>query len=299
MSALSIPPSQTRNVSVGLESIHNYANVPNPVAFVGNDQYRVVAVYTEVEASEVHEEIMESDEVQDQTDFYKEEIVAASVDNVGHKEANSLMTEEKSETVDVAKALETLTKTFALRKETLSQDVLTGKNNDLCLNDELGSENAPDEGKIHEGHKTSDQTEENIENTVEEVQEDFLPADKESNLNFCVDPTNNHEPLSVHDDMADVSGEDPVSETQQSPCSANVRRSTRLQMKTPHSWREACKTTRPSSEINEEPKTYKNHLHCNNSNVSSFEMLSVYSCSVSVALFVVTRCVSFSIKRFL
>uniref|UniRef100_I3ITX9 C2H2-type domain-containing protein n=1 Tax=Oreochromis niloticus TaxID=8128 RepID=I3ITX9_ORENI len=62
MSALSIPPSQKTNVSVGLNSIHNYANVLNPVTLVGTDQYSVVTVYTEVEvgAAEVDEQMMES-----------------------------------------------------------------------------------------------------------------------------------------------------------------------------------------------------------------------------------------------
>lgn len=234
MSALSIPPSQKTNISVGLESIHNYANVLNPVTFIGTDQYSVVAVYTEmeVEASEV--EMIESAEVQVQTDFYEEEIVAVSADNAGVEEATSTRPEETSEAVDVAKALETLTKTFALRKESLSQDVQTGKSNDSSLNDELQAD-APDEG-----HKTSDQTEEKRENTVGEMTED---------LNSCTDLNDNHE------EAADLSGEDPVcEEARHSPGSANVRRSSRLQMKPSPSWYEMCKVKRPSREISEEPK---------------------------------------------
>lgn len=257
MSALSIPPSQKTNISVGLESIHNYANVLNPITFVGNDQYSVVAVYTEmeVEASEVVEEMIESAEVQVQTDYYEEEIVAVSADNTGAEEATSLIAEEKTETVDVAKALETLTKTFALKKESLVEDALRGKSIDSCLNDELGSENASDVGKTHEGHKTSDQTDnKKRENIVEEGKEDFHPVDKESNSDSFIDLKDNHESFSVHEETADDSSEDPLSEKQQSLCSANVRRSTRLQMKTPPSMQETCKNKRSSSEINEEPK---------------------------------------------
>ncbi|XP_075967731.1 uncharacterized protein LOC142971032 isoform X1 [Anarhichas minor] len=251
MSALSIPPSQKTNISVGLESIHNYANVLNPVTFVGTDQYSVVAVYTEVEvaASEVDEEMIESAEVQVQTDFYEEEIVAVSAE-----EAASSRAEETSETVDVAKALETLTKTFALRKESLGQDVLTGKSNDSSLNDEFGLGNALDEGKTQEGHETRDQTDEKTEN-VEEVEEDFQPGGIESSFSSCADLRDDHESFSVHEDTTDVLGEDPVAETQQSPGSPNVRRSTRLQMKISPSWQE--KVQRSSRESGEEPKMSK------------------------------------------
>ncbi|XP_070847614.1 uncharacterized protein [Chaetodon trifascialis] len=248
MSALSIPPSQKTNISVGLESIHNYANILNPVTFVGTNQYSVVAVYTEMEvgAPEVDEEMIGSAEVQVQTDFYEEEIVAASIDSASAEEATSLKAEETSETVDVAKALETLTKTFALRKESLGQDVLTGKSNDSSIIDELGSGDAAEEGKTHEGHETSDRT--------EEPKEDFHPGDTESNVNSCsTNSKDNHEPSTVREDTTDVPSEDPVSETQSS-CSANVRRSTRLQMKTSPSRQETCKSKRPCREMSEEPK---------------------------------------------
>ncbi|XP_059181457.1 zinc finger protein 37 [Centropristis striata] len=253
MSALSIPPSQKTNISVGLESIHNYANVLNPVTFVGADQYSVVAVYTEVEVgeSEVEEEMMESAEVQVQTDFYEEEIVAVSVENSGGEEATSFRAEETSETVDVAKALETLTKTFALRKESLGQDVLTGKSNDSSFNDELMSVNASDEGKTHEGHKTSDQTDEKTEN-VEETRETFQPGGLESSVNS--DLKDDGESSSIHEEMTDVPSEDPLSETQQSS-SSNIRRSSRLQMKTsPSGQQETSKVQRSSRETIEEPK---------------------------------------------
>ncbi|XP_045927989.1 zinc finger protein 252 [Micropterus dolomieu] len=257
MSALSIPPSQKTNLSVGLESIHSYANILNPVTFVGTDQYSVVAVYTEVEVGEpeVGEEIIESGEVQVQTDFYEEEIVAVSADNTGDEEATSLRAEETSEAVDVAKALETLTKTFALRKESLGQDIVTGKSNDSSLHDDLASENAPDEENAHDGRDTRDQTEENRENVVEEVKEDFQTGDIDSNMSSCTDLKDNNKSFYVHEEMTDVSSEAVISETQQSPCSANVRRSTRLQRKTSPSQLETWRIKRSSKETSEEPKT--------------------------------------------
>uniref|UniRef100_UPI0037E7C08C zinc finger protein 432 n=1 Tax=Semicossyphus pulcher TaxID=241346 RepID=UPI0037E7C08C len=249
MSALSIPPSQKTNISVGLEAIHNYANVLHPVTFVGTDQYSVVAVYTEVEvrASEADEEMVESAEVQVQTDFYEEEIVAMSAENAGGEEAGSLRADETSETADVAKALQTLTKTFALRKESLSQDLQTGKSNESSINDELGSGDAANEGKTHEECEAHDQNDESRENTVEEVKEDLQAGETESNVNSCIDLEDNHEPFSVHEDMTE---EAPVSETQQS----NVRRSTRLHMKSSPSWQETCKSKKSSKEITEETK---------------------------------------------
>ncbi|XP_044198594.1 zinc finger protein 184-like [Thunnus albacares] len=258
MSALSIPPSQKTNISVGLESIHNYANVLNPVTLVRADQYSVVAVYTEVEvgASEVDEEMIESAEVQVQTDFYEEEIVAVSAEIAGSEESTSLKADETSETVDVAKALETLTKTFALRKESLGPDVLTGKtndsNNESTVNEETGFGNTTNEEKTLEGLETSDQTDEQRKTIVEEVQEDFQPECTESNMNSCTELKDNNESFSVHEEMTDVSNE--LSETQQSSSSANVRRSSRLQMKTSPSWQETSKFKRWSKENSEEPK---------------------------------------------
>ncbi|XP_068442688.1 zinc finger protein 184 [Clinocottus analis] len=241
MSALSIPPSQKANVSVGLESIHNYANVLNPVTLVGADQYSVVAVYTEVEvgASEVDEEMIESAEVPVQTDFYEEEIVAVGTDNAGAEEAAGSRAEETSETVDVAKALETLTKTFALRKESLGQEAPTGKSTDSSLTDEFGLGSALDEGNAHEGHETSDRTDE-IKKNVGEVKEDFQPGGVESDLNSRADLVDDHESFSANEEMVWLPSEDPAAETQRSPSSANVRRSTRLQRKTPPGT-ETCK----------------------------------------------------------
>ncbi|XP_049891661.1 zinc finger protein 23-like isoform X2 [Epinephelus moara] len=277
MSALSIPPSQRTNISVGLESIHNYANVLNPVTFVGTDQYSVVAVYTEVEAgeSEVDEEMIESAEVQVQTDFYEEEIVAVSADNAGGEETTTLRTEETTETVDVAKALDTLTKTFALRKESLGQDVLTGKSNDSSLNDEPGSGNAPDERTTNEGHKTSDQTDEKREN-VQEVKEDFQHGGTESNMNSCTDLEDDHKAFSVHEET-DVPSEDPLSETQQSSSSENVRRSTRLQIKSSPSWQEMCKIQRSKADVSLTPSVIA--VKGNDKDGSDEMMSIIFTCS--------------------
>ncbi|XP_035469649.2 zinc finger protein 502 isoform X1 [Scophthalmus maximus] len=255
MSALSIPPSQKTNVSVGLESIHNYANVLNPVAFVGADQYSVVAVYTELEvgASEVDEAVMQSAEVQVHTDFYEEEIVAMSADNVGYEECGSLRGEETSEPVDVAKALETLTKTFALRKESLCQDVPTGKSNDSSLNDESASGNVTDVGNTNGQHETGEQTDDKGE-TTEEVMDDFQPGGTETSIiSSCTELKDNCE-SSGHEEITDFSGEAPVSETQPSADSANIRRSSRLQMKTSPGWQE---TLTNEKEITEEPAMSK------------------------------------------
>lgn len=247
MSALSIPPSQKTNISAGLESIHNYANVINPVALFGADQYSVVAVYTEVEvgASDVDEQLIESAEVQVQTDFYEEEIVAVGTDNMGSEETSSARAEETSDAVDVAKALETLTKTFALRKERLGQDVLTGKNNDSSLKDEAGSGNVIDEGKTSEGHETNEQSDDKIETDVEELKDDFQNGDISSSIN-----SSNFKSFPVHEDVS-------VPETQQSASSDNIRRSFRLQVKTSPGWQETCKFKRVK-DMTEEPKKYKN-----------------------------------------
>ncbi|KAK2859050.1 hypothetical protein Q5P01_003670 [Channa striata] len=244
MSALSIPPSQKTNISVGLDSIHSYANILNPVSYVGADQYSVVAIYTEVEvgASEVEEEMIGSNEVPVQTDFYEEEIVAVSTENAGSEEVISMSAEETSETVDVAKALETLTKTFALRKESLGQDALTGKSNESFLSDEVGLGNATIEKKTAEVLETSDKSDETKENSVVEAKDNF------HNIN-----SSNYKSLPVNDE---VTSEVSVSETQQSTASANIRRSSRLQMKTSPSWQDTCSFKRSPKEA-EEPKITK------------------------------------------
>ncbi|XP_054608999.1 zinc finger protein 813-like isoform X2 [Dunckerocampus dactyliophorus] len=102
MSALSIPPSHRANLAVTPELVNNYASITNPLAVVGAEEYGVVTVYTEVEvgASDVP-----AAEVQ--MCFYEEEVTPE---------------ESAAETVDVNRALETLTKTFAFSKESLEND---------------------------------------------------------------------------------------------------------------------------------------------------------------------------------
>lgn len=214
----------------------------NPVAFVGTDQCSVVAVYTETDACESDQEVIELAEVQIQTDFYEEEIVANSA---GGGEAASSRVEESCETVDVAKALETLTKAFALRKESIGQDALTGKSHN-----ELGSAHVLNEGKAHEGRDTSDQSHEKRGIVVEEATEDLKPGDEEKISDSFTNKKDKSESFSV--DIVD----EPVSESQKTACSVNVRRSTRLQMKTP-SQQELSKSEWSPRVISEEPKMYK------------------------------------------
>ncbi|XP_072233633.1 uncharacterized protein [Leuresthes tenuis] len=241
MAALSVPPSQKANISVG---------PLNPVTLAGPNQYSVVAIYTEVEvgASEVDQDKMESAEVQVQTDFYEEEIVAVSMGDNGGEEAASLRTEETSETVDVAKALEKLTKTFALRKGSLGQDALTGKSSGSSHSEELESGSVPDEGQTHERHETCDQTEEKRENMAAELH-GFKAEVSEINTDSHTDNNKSF----PRQEMTAVSREG--SETLQSDSSASVRRSTRLQTKTSPSWLEMCKVRRTTRETSEEPKT--------------------------------------------
>ncbi|KAF3705189.1 Zinc finger protein 436 [Channa argus] len=229
MSALSIPPSQKTNTSAGLDSVHSYANILNPVTFVGADQYSVVAIYTEVEvgASEVDEEMMESTEVQVQTDFYEEEIVAVSTESTGSEEALNLSAEGPSEAVGVAKALETLTKTFALRKESLDQDALTGKTNESSLSDEFSLGNAVVEKESAEVHETTDKSHDTSEHSFEEVKDNFQNGGIESNIT-----SSNYKSFPANNEMTDGPSEVSFSETQQCFDSANIRRSSRLQMRT-------------------------------------------------------------------
>uniref|UniRef100_M3ZGU1 Zinc finger protein 865 n=1 Tax=Xiphophorus maculatus TaxID=8083 RepID=M3ZGU1_XIPMA len=77
MSALSVPPSQKSNLSIGQDSVDNYANTLTRITLAEAGQCSVVAFYTEVEvrASDLD---AESPEIQVQTECYEEEIVALS-----------------------------------------------------------------------------------------------------------------------------------------------------------------------------------------------------------------------------
>ncbi|XP_029969834.1 zinc finger and SCAN domain-containing protein 2 [Salarias fasciatus] len=238
MSALSIPPSQKTNVSVTPESIHNYANILNPVSLPGADQYSVVAIYTEVEvraSQEEEEEVIESAEVQVQTDFYEEEIEAVM-------EAADARSEESGEAAGVAKALETLTKTFALRKESLGPETASRRSNDSYLHHELESGDGPHEINTHKEHESSHQREANGEND-----DGKQPEGSESNSSSFALLKDSRQSPPQH-----FSSEPP--ETQESDSSAAARRSTRLQTKPPLSWQETCKLKKMTREISGEPK---------------------------------------------
>ncbi|CAN9508423.1 unnamed protein product [Ophioblennius macclurei] len=219
MSALSIPPSHKTNASLTPQSIHNYANILNPVSLPGAEQYSVVTIYTEVEvrASQEEEEEMESAEVQVQTDFYEEEIEAVI------EAADARSEESGGEAAGVAKALETLTKTFALRKESLGPETPSRRSGESCLHHEVESEHRPDE----------------------------MDAQKEANGEADDGKVACDKEIGGSEGNGEDGGE---STPQQQDSSAAVRRSTRLQMKPPLSRQETCKTTRTTRETSEELK---------------------------------------------
>lgn len=235
MSALSIPPSHRASISVHLESVHNYANILNPVAVVGAEQYSVVAIYTETEESRLDPDIMETAELQFQTDFYEEEIVAASVDT--KVDGNDFRSEESSETIGVAKALETLTKTYALRKESINQEAHTGKINN-------GSENGLDRED-----ETGQQADMKREDIGEKVAEDSQEGDRPKMIDSGSTLEDNHVACSVHEER--------VAERQQSlSVSGSVRRSTRLQMRTSPSRQQPTAHKSSSAEVAKDTERY-------------------------------------------
>lgn len=230
MSALSIPPSHRTSVSV-----HNYANLLNPIAVVGAEQYSVVAIYTETEESRLDPDMMETAEVQIQTDFYEEEIVAASVD--ARVEANGFRSEEPSETVGVAKALETRSKAFALPKESIDQEAQTGKITD-------GSERGLDR---EEG--TGQQTDTEGENTGDKVTEDSQEGGTEKLAHAGATLEDNPVACSVREKGAP--------ERQHSLCSGNVQRPTRLQTRAWPSGQEPSTAVCASADMAKDPPMYK------------------------------------------
>lgn len=238
MSALSIPPSHKTSISVRLESIHNYANILNPVAVVGAEQYSVVAVYAETEEPSLDPGVMETAEVQLQTDFYEEEIVAASED--GRVEFTGFRTDEPGETVGVAKALETLTKAFALRKESIDQEALSGKIND-------GSGNRLDQ-ELETGRRVDEKT----ENIVEPEVEESRGADMERLSDPGATLEENHVSFALH--------EETVPETRQSLGSGNAQRPSCLQTKSLPSRPEPSTKNSSSAEITQDPRMYKASL---------------------------------------
>ncbi|TWW64751.1 zinc finger protein 432-like isoform X1 [Takifugu flavidus] len=238
MSALSIPPSHKTSISVRLESIHNYANILNPVAVVGAEQYSVLAVYADAEESGLDPDMMETTEVQLQTDFYEEEIVAASED--GRVEFTGFRTEEPSETLGVAKALETLSKAFALRKESIDQETLSEKIND-------GSGNGLDQ-EPETGRPVDKKTENIVEQEMEESQGPHMERMTDSGATL----EENHVSLALH--------EETVPEMQQSLGSVNARRSSRLQTKSLPNEQEPWTNNNSTGEITQDPKMSKADL---------------------------------------
>lgn len=219
MSALSIPPSHKTSISVRLESVHNYANILNPIAVVGAEQFSVVAVYTETEESRLDSDMMETAEVQLQTDCYEEEIVVAGED--GRVDVAGFRSEEAGEAVGVAKALETLTKAFALRKESIGQEAQTGPDLE---------------------HEAGHQTDKERENIVEEEMEDSQDGDAERIMDSSAALEDNHISFPVCEETVP-----------EQSCSVKVRRSTRLQRKTSPNWQEL--STKKSSTA--DPEMYK------------------------------------------
>uniref|UniRef100_A0A1A8R788 C2H2-type domain-containing protein n=2 Tax=Nothobranchius rachovii TaxID=451742 RepID=A0A1A8R788_9TELE len=220
MSALSVPPSQKTNIAIEQELIHNYANALTPVTLGGAGHFSVVAYCADmkISASEVDEA-----EVQVQTEYYEEEIMALSVENTGGEDANGSKAAEMSETAGVAKALETLTKTFSLRKERLGQDALTGQSSQPPHSEELGPGGAAEEGGMNEIPETR-QTDAEVVQKVRPDASKTNPNLKENWESEC--------------------------ETQKS----DVCRSTRLQQNTSQSCQEMWNVTTPSRESNEESK---------------------------------------------
>uniref|UniRef100_A0A8C6KZ63 Zinc finger protein 865 n=1 Tax=Nothobranchius furzeri TaxID=105023 RepID=A0A8C6KZ63_NOTFU len=94
MSALSVPPSQKTNIAIEQELIHNYANALTPVTLGGAGHFGVVAYCADmkISASEVDEA-----EVQVQTEYYEEEIMALSVENTAGEDAIDALTGQSSQ----------------------------------------------------------------------------------------------------------------------------------------------------------------------------------------------------------
>uniref|UniRef100_A0A8C7ZGZ3 Si:zfos-932h1.3 n=1 Tax=Oryzias sinensis TaxID=183150 RepID=A0A8C7ZGZ3_9TELE len=228
ISALSVPPSQKSNIKVGLESMHNYANMLNPASLSAADEYNVVAIYTEVGASDAS--VIELEKAP--TDFYQEEIVVSS-ENAGGEGASST-SEEVSEAVDVAKALETLAKTFALRKECLVQEGPAKNDSSHIL--ELESGNGLNEEEENE----------RIGKNMAEVRLAFQADSAKSKKDFGAE-TKHTGGLFSDQEIPDLLDETPNS-------SAGVHRSTRIQTKDSLSWQETSKVKETPKEKSENPK---------------------------------------------
>ncbi|CAL8242084.1 unnamed protein product [Merluccius merluccius] len=184
MSALSIPPSQKvcKVASVGLEAMHNYANLINPITYMESDQYSMVTVYeveVELGATEVSEDLVEtSEEICIQTEDLSSAAVSDHDASGGEDVEERIDGEKLEEGVDIATALETLTKTFAPKDETPQGQnaVELNDSNDKCVNDD------EEAGAIENG---SEHCAEQIEHRVEEERESLvvhlLPGNLDTN----------------------------------------------------------------------------------------------------------------------
>ena len=233
--------------------MHSYANILNPITFVGADQYRVVTVYTdytEVEVgSEFTEEVVEStEEVHVQAELCEAQMEAAEDDGDAGEEMEALGSHvaEPGENVDVAKALETLTKTFTLKKEAMDLDASAEKVDDS--NEAESEEFAAIEGTAHEVSVQLDNDIDDVPQpgqTVEGATESKDFGDEEESVSVSQGPTgSSSEPpvtetqQSAPDPETQNSPTNPETqhpapgpETQPSPSSEDVRRSTRLESK--------------------------------------------------------------------
>ncbi|XP_038150145.1 zinc finger protein 502-like isoform X1 [Cyprinodon tularosa] len=177
LSALSVPPSQKTNLSAAQQSVHSCSNTLSRFTLAEAGECNVVAYYTEVEARSSDLEA-ESAEIQLQTECYGEEIVALSADTTGggdEEEALKFREEETGKAGGIAKALETLTKTFALRSENMGNE--TGLGN--------GS---------NDYQETGDQSERREEEDAEMLR-DFQPKASEAHIEPCADLQNNRKPV--------------------------------------------------------------------------------------------------------
>ena len=255
MSALSIPPSQKvcKAASLGLEAMHNYANLINPIAYMESDQYSMVTVYeveVELGATEVSEDLVEtSEEICIQT----EDLSSAAVsdhDASGDKdvEEERIDGEKLEEGVDIAMALETLTKTLAPKDETLQGQ------NAVELNDSNDKRVNEDEeaGAIENG---SEHCAEHIEHGVEEERESLvvhlLPGNLDTNggsESIEGEVVSVNDSTSTDQEEPGLTQEEPVSETQQSASLVNVK-SCHLQVETLTSGQQIIQLQDPSQQI--------------------------------------------------
>lgn len=272
MSALSIPPSQRPNLSVGLQSIHNYANIVNTVT-VGAEQYSIVTVYADVGVSGIEGEISGSAAVQVQTDFYEEEIMTVG-DTTDMKSIN-LKNEEISETGDIETTVHR-TKSFTSSKQTKDIDVLakTCLNYESFLNDESRSGNANNNQQTSERHKLCDQISKKVDGKQDKVI--FKPCGTENSLD---------QQGGVHKVLNDCSSESPISEGERCGSSTNEHRSVDLRVETP-SRQKNCQMKTSVIEVIGEQKI--SDIYCTPSVISvkaleageSEEMISIiFTCS--------------------